>query len=119
MRKIVKTFCLAMALMFTFTLVSCGEIDYTGVWKAVDVETSASVHMDAKTYMGKEFVITLEEDGSGNLLLGDETQEITWSKNDAGLELKWNNGKKTLTKDGDSLTMDFDNKGTIISFVKE
>ena len=108
--RVVAVVCCALALCFA--LVGCGGVDkskYLGDWEM----TSSSIanyddkSMELAKSLGLNVKLTLNEDGSGKLVLLSDTQDVKWeAKSDTqGKLVIAGQREATITLDGSSLTL--------------
>ena len=119
MKKIITFAAIAVMVLSVFALTACGggssssgdaagsaaagsaagsaTSKYVGSWKAADV-----ILGDESEALGDEFVMTLNEDGTGELVGGGETATFTWEEIGDGFKTK-GDMKTTFKDDGDNI----------------
>ncbi|NLD19165.1 MAG: hypothetical protein GX663_02820 [Clostridiales bacterium] len=105
---------LVVGLIFAMT--GCGGIDYSGEWKAVDVENEAGIHFPAEAY--NEFAFVFNEDGTGKCILDDDSAKIEWTETEAGITVDQDGSSINLAEDDGQLMM-IDNANNKIYFEKQ
>lgn len=124
MKKILNAL-LAVVLMITLTGCSADQIAYkrySGTWvmKEANVEESETATnaiaaaLALVKLFGGEIDMVLKEDGTGNLSLRDDANNITWNAEAITMEDK----QYTYKVSKDQLVMNLDEKNTI-TFVKK
>ena len=93
-----------MALtVFAFTGCGGGDADnsdspYVGTWKATDMSLA-----DESEAVEEDWILTINEDGTGTISNGDETSEFTWEPTDEGFKTK-GDMKLKFKADGDTIS---------------
>ena len=105
MKKIVSIALAAVMVLTALALTACGssgsdlsDSKYVGSWKAV----SMSVGDESEAPDG-EWMLTVNDDGTGTLDDGSEISEFTWEPADGGFKTK-GDVKLKFKDDGDNIT---------------
>lgn len=106
MRKFISLFLVIAMIMSICLMTACGSKDentdlstseYVGSWKAVAMSLQ-----DNTENIEENWILTVNEDGTGTLSDGKETSDFTWSPTKDGFKTK-GDVKLTFTKDGDKI----------------
>ena len=112
MKKRFLILCITVISLVVVSLTGCGGSDsgsgkapssdspYIGTWKATNAEFKDEKMDMAEVLEEGDYIVTLNEDGTGTSSYGDENESGTWTETDNGLKLR-----------GDDLKMDFVDEG--------
>ena len=104
MKKIISMSIIMIMLLSVLLLTGCGggssadlsDSKYVGTWKAAAIAVS-----DESENLDENWVLTLKEDGTGQLTSEEETSDFTWQLTDNGFKTKGDVNVK-FTDDGDN-----------------
>ena len=104
MKKVLLFALVAVMALSTFALVGCGGGDsdvsgskYVGTWKALGMSLG-----DESEAIDDEWILTLNDDGTGTITGEGETSEFTWELTDEGFKTD-GDMKLKFKDDGDNI----------------
>ena len=92
MKRILSLTLAGVLVLSLLALAACGggnekqdlsDSEYLGEWKADSMSLE-----DASEEIGDDWILTLNEDGTGTLEDGDDKSEFTWQPTDGGFKTK-------------------------------
>ena len=106
MKRTISIVVVLLMLLSVLLLAGCGgsgssadlsDSKYVGTWKATTMELK-----DESEALGDEWILTLKEDGTGQFVDSESTQNITWELTSDGFKTKGDT-KLTFKDDGDNI----------------
>lgn len=110
MKKQVKKLAAVITVMLMLlSFASCGgtnmsDSPYLGTWSATTAEYSG-IEISVDSVFGGEFSLTLNDDGSCNLIVGDEEESGKWTETETGFNVE---EEFDFTVDGDTASMEYE-----------
>lgn len=109
-KKVVVLFCCLIVGSLGLLVTGCGtdmsDSAYCGTWKA-DKASYSEIETDAAAAVGGTFKVSFNEDGTCDLVVGEDTQTGTWVETEKGVCIN-EDKDMTFTDEDGSLVLKYD-----------